>query len=329
MKEVARIQSKAKDFLALLEKVKTVGLAGHVHPDGDSLGAMLGLKACLERAGKKVFVYGDPKDISENYRFLPGISEIINDENIVPQLFISLDCPNPSRLGKFADTFKKSAYKVNIDHHSDNENFADLNIVSLNLSSTSEIVFWLLKECNTGFPPEAARALYVGIVTDTGRFQYSNTFPSTFEAAKELVEMGVKPVDIFRAVYENVRPEVLKMLGIILERVNHKNGFYWSYLLKDDFSRFQVTPAETENFIDYIRSIKGVEVAAIFKSFSDDSTKWKVSMRSRGSVNVQKLCAVFGGGGHPEASGCEIEGQLMEAVEKVYQQYLKLKKQED
>lgn len=324
MKKVQIIQSKAGEFLKAVEEAVKIGIAGHVHPDGDCLGAILSLKRFFEKNGKKVTVHAVKEDVPESYSFLPSIEEISEDVDEEYDLFVAVDCPNLKRLGKFKDAFLKARKTINIDHHSDNENFADFNLVIPDISSTSEIVYWLLKSLGNDFTYEESVLIYVGIVTDTGRFQYSNTGPSTFLVAKELVERGVSPVEIFRKVYENVRPEVLKLLGVVLERVKSRDGFYWSYLESSDFSRFKVSPPETENFIDYIRAIRGVKVAALFKSFDSGSSVWKVSMRSRGYVNVQKLCAAFGGGGHPEASGCEVKGSLNEALEKIYEEYRKL-----
>lgn len=329
MKEVQKIKNRAREFLEAIEKAERIGIACHVHPDGDCLGAMTALRHFLRKTGKEVHMLAMRKDLPESYSFLPGFDEIAENADSQPDTFIALDCPNKRRLGAFKDLFERSETKINLDHHSDNEMFADINIVVEEVSSTSEIVFWLLKHCGFELDFETALPLYVGIVTDTGRFQYSNTFPSTFVAAKELVESGVKPVEVFRKVYENIRPEVLKLLGIVLERVRSKDGFYWSYLEKADFTSLDVSPSETENFIDYIRAIRGVKVAALLKSADESSRKWKVSLRSRGGVNVQKLCAVFGGGGHPEASGCELKGSMEEVVERIFEEYSKLTLQEE
>lgn len=327
MKAVQEIQDKAKEFLKMVQDAKSVGIAGHINPDGDCLGAMLALYDCLKGLGKDVDVYSSLKELPDNYTFLPGMEKIKGSIDAKKHdMFIAVDCPNLKRLGIYRESFQLAKYTVNIDHHADNKNFANLNFVYNGISSSSEIVFWILKFCGFGISYNAALCLYTGIVTDTGRFQYSNTYPSTFEAAQQLVLLGVKPVEVFRKVYENIKPEVLKLLGLVLERIENKNGFYWSYINAKDFSDYKVSPSETENFIDYIRAIKGVEVAALFKSFDEKTNSWKVSLRSRGNLNVQKLCARFGGGGHPEASGCEVTGNLGEAVRKVYKEYEKMKK---
>lgn len=320
------IQNKSKAFLELAKKSEKVLIVGHIHPDGDCIGSMFALRFFFEKIGKQAFVGLDSKDFPSAYNFLLKGHKLISPEEAKERfdLAISVDAPNTRRLGGFAVPFELSERKVNIDHHPDNENFADLNIVKEDISSTSEIIFWLLKEINFEIDYEIALPLYVGIVTDTGRFQYSNALPSTFEAAKELLSKGVSPVYVFRQVYENIRPEVLKLLGVVLERVKNENGFFWSYLTVEDFEKYNVRPAETENYIDYIRSIKGCKVAAIFKKIEKDNSVWKVSLRSRGEANVQELAAKFGGGGHIEASGCEVEGSLDEAVSKVLKEYKKL-----
>lgn len=321
MNKTDRLKPKSRELFELIKKAKTVAIAGHIHPDGDCLGAMLGLKHYLENQGKEVTVLADCSDVPENYSFLPGFDSITEKPPFfVYDLFIAVDVPNSRRLGRFQTLFKQAKYTANIDHHPDNEQFADVNIVFEDFSSTSEIVFWLFRYMNVKINFDIAECLYVGIVTDTGRFQYSNTGPSTFDAARQLVEAGVVPVAIFRKVYENIKPEVLRLLGVVLERVKNQDGFFWSYFTREDLERYGVSAAETENFVDYIRSIRGVRVAALFKSITDEQ-KWKVSLRSRGEVNVQKLSARFNGGGHYEAAGCEVSGSLDEAVELIFRAY--------
>lgn len=318
------IRERAKDFKELIKNGQKILIAGHKNPDGDCIGAMLGLYFLLKELGKEPYVVLKKEEVSDSYFFLKGIEETISCREVSPDfdIAIAVDTPNLKRLGDAAFLFEKTDVTVNIDHHPDNVSFATLNIVTPEISSTSEIVFWLTLELLGKIPEDAREPLYVGVVTDTGRFQYSNTYPSTFELAKTLVEDGIRPVEIFRNVYENVRKEVLTLLGVVLERVENKNGFFWSYLNADDFSGNGVKPAEIENFIDYIRSIRGCKVAALFRE-TRQHDKWKVSLRSRGGFDVQKIAAHFGGGGHIEASGCEIEGSLEEAVERVYVEYLK------
>jgi phosphoesterase RecJ-like protein len=321
------LRSKAQEFYRLLNQAKTIGIAGHVHPDGDCLGAMLSLKNFIEKQGKQVKVLAEKEDLPESYVFLPGYDSITDE---IPgfnfDIFISVDAPNLKRLGRFKWAFTGAQETINIDHHPDNENFAQLNIVHKDFSSTSEIIFWILKHSGMEIDLETATCLYVGIVTDTGKFQYSNTFPSTFEAAKQLVERGVVPVEIFRKVYENIKPEVLKFLGVVLERVKSEDGFFWSYFTKQDLEKFKVKVSDTENFVDYIRSIRGVKVAALFKSIVDEQ-QWKVSLRSSGEINVQRLSAKFGGGGHYEAAGCEVSGTLDVAVRSILEVYRELTKE--
>lgn len=319
------IQEKSKEFLDFVRKGEKVLIVGHIHPDGDCLGSMLALARALKRSGKDVYIGVDRKDIPSNYEFLLDKDRVFSTDELSKNfdLAISVDAPNKLRLGSFAPFFERALKKINIDHHTDNQNFGDLNIVVGETSSTSEIVYWLFKGAGFEVNYDIALPLYVGIVTDTGRFQYSNTLPSTFEVACELIKSGVSPVYVFRNVYENIRPEVLKLLGLVLERVKNSDGLFWSFITPEELDNHSVNLAETENFIDYIRSIRGCRVAALFKKVSNSSKSWKVSLRSRGEVNVQKIAAAFGGGGHVEASGCEIDGDIDEAVNKLFSEYLK------
>lgn len=312
-----KVRKQAEKFFASLKDAKKIAVGGHVHPDGDCLGSMLGLYHILSDMGYSVVPVMNRNDVPSHYSFLPGVEKLKDPEECCEScdVFIGVDAPTPARLGDAEKLFKRCRFSVNIDHHIDSENYADLNIVFENFSSVSEIIFWMAKSEGVFISEEAAVCIYTGIVTDTGRFQYSNTAVSTFEAAAELVSAGVKPVEVFRQVYENVEPGTIKLLGYLLERTVNENGFCWSYVLQSDLKKTGTTLADTENFVDHVRSVKGCQVAAVFKEIDAGSKKWKVSLRSKGKIDVQKIAALFGGGGHTEAAGCDMHGKLEEVVD--------------
>lgn len=312
-----KVRKQTEKFFAIIEKARRIVVSGHVHPDGDCLGSLLGLYHILTDLGYEVLPVMDRKDVPSHYYFLPGIENLVSPDECCEEcdVFIGVDAPNPTRLGKAASQFKGCPASINIDHHVDNENYADLNIVFETFSSVSEIVFWMAKAGGAYISLDAAVCLYTGIVTDTGRFQYSNTAVSTFEAAAELVSIGVKPVEIFRQVYENMEPGTIRLLGYLLERIANEDGFCWSYVLQADLKKTGTNLTHTENFVDYVRSVKGCRVAAVFKEVDSSNRRWRVSLRSKGGVDVQKIAARFGGGGHTEASGCDMTGELDQVVD--------------
>ncbi len=307
-------------IIEILKNENSFYISGHVQPDGDSIGAVLGLYHSLTNAGKKVIPLGKSTEIPPQYRFLPGIEALFSAKNIIDpaDVFISLDAPNVERLGEAGKAFKISRIHINIDHHLDNSNFGDFNLVDIRKSSVCEIVFWILKEAGFEINIETATCLYTGIVTDTGRFQYSNTFPSTFETARILIESGVLPVSIFSEVYENLSFNALKLLGKVLSRAESNNGLVWSAILKDDLKETKADLSETENFIDLLRSVKDVKVAAIFKEVIIEGKKvWRVSLRGKNGYDVQKIAQKHGGGGHKQAAGYRTEQNIDEATDEI------------
>lgn len=312
--------SQRKKIIQILKSKNSFYVSGHVQPDGDSIGAVLGLYHCLKKAGKKVVPLGKVSEVPPQYRFLPGIEALSSAKDITQpaDVFISVDAPNVERLGEADKAFKASKIHINIDHHLDNDNFGEFNLVDLNKSSVCEIVFWLLKDAGFEIDLKTATCLYTGIVTDTGRFQYTNTFPSTFEAARILLEIGVLPAMIFSEVYENLSFNALKLLGKVLSKAESSDGLVWSTISRKDLEETKADLSETETFIDMLRSVKGVKVAAIFKEIMVDGEKmWRVSLRGKNGYDVQKIAQKHGGGGHKQAAGYKTKMTLDQATQEI------------
>ncbi len=286
-----------------LEK-KSFFLATHLNPDGDALGSLVGLAIALENQGKSVVMgLGEREPLPPHYLFLPRLNEIVYPDsgNFSPEVFVALDCASLTRLGGWAEVAKKSRFLINLDHHLSNERFGSLNLVETKASSTSELIYRLLKDLNFKLNKEAALAFYVGVLTDTGRFQYANTSLKTFEVAKELVSYGLDTFQIFQEVYENYSFGCLKLLGLVLKRARLDDGLIFSYLTRTDLSDYSVLLPETENYIDFLRLTRDSRLAILFKELPDG--KWKVSLRSKKGVYSHLIASRFGGGGHAGAAG--------------------------
>jgi phosphoesterase RecJ-like protein len=314
------IENEKKKLIQTLETANSFVIVGHTQPDGDSLGTQLGLFHVLKNMGKDVTILVRPGEVPPQYRFLPGVNEFtdLTEEATSVDCLISVDVPNLERISEARAWFDKARVRVNIDHHLDNAAFADINIVDIKQSSSSEIVFWILTENGIEIPYEAAVCLYVGIVTDTGRFQYSNTSARTLEAARILVEKGVKPQEIFSAVYENMSYEAIRLLGKVLERSHFRSGFVWSVIEQADMASTGAKLSETEIFIDLLRSVGGARAAGIFKQVgSDGKPEWRVSLRAKAGYDVQSIAARHGGGGHRQAAGFRTDLDVDEVVEEI------------
>lgn len=294
-------------FANLIQKTNSFVVATHVQPDGDGISSLLGLGLFLSNLGKEVCLsWGEPiLRIPPQYTFLPGANLIKPHFECPkkPEVFIALDCANIERLGNLIEEAKSAITLVNIDHHADNEMFGVINIVDGKASATTEVIFDLIKYLNEEIDHSIALCLYTGLVTDTGKFQYSNTSKKTLKMAEELLGYGVSPNFVFQNVYENYSHESVKLLMYTLQKLNFlpEIGLAYSVITQKDLVQTGAKMEETENFIDIIRGINGTKVAAILKELPDKTIK--VSLRSNGPFNVIKIAEKFGGGGHPNAAG--------------------------
>jgi phosphoesterase RecJ-like protein len=218
---------------------------------------------------------------------------------------VALDCGAPDRLGSLEKKASGAETLINIDHHRGNPEFGALNVVITDASSTAEIVAALLRDAGVTLDKDMATCLWVGVVTDTGRFQYANSSPSTLRLAADLVELGVPVADIAHDVFESSPFDYLKLVGRVLERAELVEGarFVHSWVTLDDMTETGVAPDEMDSLIDLVRSTRAATVAALFKE-QDDGT-WRVSLRSRGP-NVGEIARSYGGGGHDLAAGFNV-----------------------
>ena len=292
----------------------------HENPDGDALGSMLAMTLAVRELGKDAVMYlsGQAPTPGE-YRFLDldGLLRDIPDD-IGERVLLAVDCASARRIGPEPDVVERARMVVNVDHHHDNSRFGDVNLVVDDASSTAEIVRDVLASLDVSLSPEIAEALYVALVTDTGRFQYSNTTPKSLRLAAELVVAGADVHGIFRLVYETVQFAKLKLLARALSRAElYEDGrLVVSYLLKDDFAEVGAEEPYSEGIIDYLRSVEGSEMVALIREPPrDDGPKRRISLRSsRDEIDVSAVARAAGGGGHRQAAGFESALEIPEIV---------------
>lgn len=304
---------------------KSFFLAGHLSPDGDTLGSMLAISSVLKRLGKKVHLFSsDP--VPENLSFLPHAASIKIGRLPPKKRFdaaILLECSTPRRGGNLSTVLKHAGKVVNIDHHKTSELYGDVNIVESRSSSTAEIVYRLFYSMNVHITKTEASCLYVGIVTDTGRFHFPATSPRTLEVASRLLETGFKFSRINDLLYATKSCPALKVLGRALESLEFFFGSRVAVitLKNSDFTDFNASPEHTENVINYGMMAPGVRIAVLFREEAD---RTGVTFRSRGHADVSLLAKTFGGGGHRNASGCKMKAGMDEAKKKVLAEIQKI-----
>jgi phosphoesterase RecJ-like protein len=296
-------------------------LTTHENPDGDALGSLLGMHRILEALGKDTLMFLAAKEfpLPVEYRFLP-LEEIFHEPpaDIADRMVIFLDCGNIDRMP--LDFLEEGDNKViNIDHHHDNTRFGTINLVDVEASCTAEIIYDLSGSLDVQLTPEIANALYVGLVTDTGKFMYENTDARSHRMAAGLIEAGVGVNEIYRRLYEHAPMEKLKLLARALEGVTLRDGgrLAVTYISTEDYAVSGASEALTEGIIDHLRTIDGAVVAAVVRDQPETGrAARKVSMRSTdGKVDVSAIARQHGGGGHRRAAGFGTDLEFDQVVE--------------
>ena len=283
-------------------------MLGHVHPDADVLGTLLALGLALEARGWRV-VYGGPHPAPGALGFLPGVEryQVLKALDGAFDVAVLTDCPNPGRTEGLIDQAKAAAgVVVNIDHHPDNRRYGHVNWIDTAAAATGEMVYRLLVALELPITPPIATNLFTAVHTDTGSFRYSNVTPATFQIAADLVAAGAEPAAVSSALYERRAAGALRMLGQTLSRIEVSEDGRVAWLALPA-GAVPETFVESEELVNYPRSIDSVRVACLLRALGD---RVKVSLRGKGDVDVQKIAAKFGGGGHPNAAGFTVPGAL-------------------
>jgi bifunctional oligoribonuclease and PAP phosphatase NrnA len=304
-------QADTQAVVAALRENDRFVVTSHEAPDGDALGSLLGMGLALEQLGKDVVMFlGGEAPLPGEYRFLEleqrGLVRERPDD-FRERVLVALDCASPARVGAEAGVVEAARFTVNIDHHHDNPRFGDVDLVVADASSTGEVLADVFRELGVELTPDIAEALYIALVTDTGRFQYANTTPKALRLAANLVEAGADVNRVFQGVYENVQFAKLKLLARALERARVLEGgeIIVSHLVRGDFEAVGATEPYSEGIIDVLRSVEGSAVSALIREPPRDGTPArKVSLRSSvDEVDVSAIARKSGGGGHREAAG--------------------------
>ncbi len=300
----------------------------HENPDGDALGSLLAATLALRQLGKDAYMYlAGHAPLPGEYGFMP-LAELHRE---VPQeaeerVLVVVDCANESRLGPDPEILHQAPFTIDIDHHHDNTRFGDVNLIVPDASSTAEVLRDVLSELDVELTPDIAEALYIALVTDTGRFQYANTTPKALRLAAELVEAGADVHRVFQGVYENVQFAKLKLLARALDRAQVYEGgaLVVSYLLRGDFSDVGAAEPYSEGIIDYLRAVEGAIVSVLIREppRSDGPTR-RVSLRSSSDeIDVSAIARKSGGGGHRQAAGFSSEAPIEEITEFIRREYV-------
>lgn len=308
-----------REIVRTIEAKQSFLITSHVRLDGDAIGSEVALYRLLTRLGKRVAIFNED-EIPENFLFLMDNVEIyhnipqISDYNV---LFV-IDCSDLERVGKNASALKKIETIINIDHHLSNGRFATVSYLDPEASSTGELIFRLIKEMGIPLRKEEAEGLYTAILTDTGGFRYRNTSKDTLLVAAALVDSGADPQWLSENIYENNAVVKVLLHAKALETLNLALDGKVAYVTvsKDTMEALGAKTQHIDGLVDIVRTIKGVQVAVLFLEL--DRNFYKLSFRSKGGVDVEKVARELGGGGHLNAAACEVKGEIAWIRDRVF-----------
>lgn len=309
------------DFAKILELLQTRRrflILLHVNPDGDSIGSSIGLGLALEGAGKEVTLVS-PDGIPPAYRFLAGSDRFVAPGQVTGRYdaALFLDCGDLERTGPAGGLTRLCDVKVNIDHHLTNPGYGDLNYIDPTAAAVGEQVYQLISAAGWEITEPIANALYAAIVTDTGGFRYENTTPDSHLIAAHLLTFGAQPQVIAREIYESRSEAATRLLGAALSTLRVEgDGMVASVIVsRDMYRQAGASDDDAEGLVNYPRAVAGVEVAIALREV--DERQVRVNLRSKQFVDVSRLAARWGGGGHARAAGCTLQAPLERAREEV------------
>jgi phosphoesterase RecJ-like protein len=293
-------------------------IACHENPEGDAIGSELALALALRKMGKTVTVLNaDP--VPGNLAFLPGADSVVSEEDGSRyDVAVVVDCGSAERTGRVQQEIAKPPVLVNIDHHRTNGGCGDYCLIDPDAAATGMLVYRILTALGVEIGYDVAVNIYVAILTDTGSFHYSNSSPEAFHIAGEMIRRGIDPWAVAEQVYETQSADRLRLLGRVLSSLEITAGGKVASIttMKKDLADFSAGKDSLEGFINYPRSILGVEVAVAFRE--EGEGEFRVSFRSKGRVDVSAVALAFGGGGHRNAAGCTVRGPFAEVKRKVF-----------
>jgi phosphoesterase RecJ-like protein len=297
---------------------KSFLITAHENPDGDAVGSTLALANFLHKLGKDVTIYYcDP--LPDNYSFLPLADTVLNFiPDCLYDICFVLDSGELYRAGEALGSAKNIGKIINVDHHPDNKKFGAINLLDSKASATGALIYRIIKSTGHVIDYATALCIYTAIITDTGSFRYSNADPEAFYITGEMVALGINPWFVSERLYESQPRKRLELLALALStlHVAERGDIASITVTLDMLAKTGATSDLTDGFINYPRSIRGVEVAIFFREI--DAGVYKVGFRSKGKIDVSSLAAAFGGGGHHNAAGCKILGTTEETMKIIF-----------
>ena len=287
-------------------------VTSHARPDGDGIGSALACAQILRHMGKQADVVMHD-GVPRIYQSLPFADRVIHSESVPPNDgVIILECDSIKRtlLNGLEDCFL-----INIDHHATGKNFAQINWIDSSAMATAELIYRMARLAGVPIDADIATCLYTAIMTDTGSFMFEGTNEHTFAVARELVLAGADPAHCARNIYFGHSTAKLRLLGAALANLHRQGSIAWIWVTKDEMERFGAREEDCEGLVNYALSIGDVQVAIFFRELLD--ARWRVSLRSKGEINVATVAEYFGGGGHKCASGCSLDGPMGVAVSRI------------
>src|SRR6266545_1377026 len=323
-------QTTASELTAVADTIRgheQFLITSHENPDGDALGSLLAMKLGLDQLGKdSVMALVGDAPLPGEYTFMP-LADLRRrwPDDVSGRVLLAVDCANESRIAD-PEVLGRVPLSVDIDHHHDNTRFGQINLIVSDASSTGEVLRDLFSALDVELTPEIAEALYIALVTDTGRFQYTNTTPKALRLAAELVEAGADVHKIFQDVYESVQFAKLKLLARALERAQIYEGgrLVVSYLLRNDFAEVGAAEPYSEGIIDYLRAVEGADMAALIREPPrGNAPARRVSLRaSTDEIDVSAIARLSGeGGGHRQAAGFSSNESIEEITEFIRREF--------
>lgn len=286
-------------------KAKSIAVAGHINPDGDSIGSILSLGLGLERLGKRVQMLsfdGVPK----RYTGLPGAKRILRNTTVTPDLAIGVDCGSRELLGGILPVFERAKLVLEIDHHEFRKPFGHMSLVDYGAAAVGEMIYILLKEMKVKITRNIAQNIMTSIIVETNSFRLPDVRPMTFEICAELIKSGVDFYRLVDTVFWSRTKGASLLLGTALSRCSFlmDGAIIWSVIRKSDFEKAGGSDEDVDPVVDEMRSVKGVKAAVLFREKENGTLR--VSLRSKGKVNIASLAERYSGGGHFDSAGCHI-----------------------
>jgi phosphoesterase RecJ-like protein len=309
-------QASISALLDLIRERNSFVISSHVRPDGDAIGAALGLLHVLEAMGKRAtVVFIDP--IPPNFNCLPGVERIACRFTAADAIiFLECDCIERSSIDRLDFDAALPALTINIDHHRSGREFADFNWIDPDAAAVGTMVYDLALAAGVAITPSMADCLYAAILTDTGSFNYSSTNASTFAMAERLIQSGTNAHRIAHAIYSSNPASKVRLLGIALTNLQIDADVSWSYVTLAEMERVGASVEDCEGVANHLIGIVSIE-GAVFLRELPGQNQFRLSLRSRDALDVSRIAEHFGGGGHQNASGCTMDGSLAEVTGRI------------